>query len=242
MISLRHVHKAFGAKVAVDDLTLDVAAGELFAFLGPNGAGKTTTIKMMAGLLRPDSGQIVIAGIDAQQDYAAAKAKLSYVPDVPYVYDKLSGREFLHFVGAMYGMGPDEITREAGALIERFELAEFLDDLCESYSHGMKQRVVLSAALLHWPEVILVDEPMVGLDPKSARLVKDILRERVAGGGPVFMSTHTMDVAEQVADRIGIIHRGRMIAVGTLDELRQVAHTDGRLEEAFLRITAAEGT
>ena len=241
MISLRRVRKAFGPKVAVDGLSIEVERGELFAFLGPNGAGKTTTIKMMAGLLRPDAGDIEIAGIDVRKDYVGAKAKLSYVPDEPYLYDKLSGREFLYFVGKMYAMSESEITREAGALIDLFELAEFLDDLCESYSHGMKQRLVLSAALLHKPEVILVDEPMVGLDPKSARLAKQILKTRVSEGVTVFMSTHTLDVAEQVATRIGIISKGRMMAVGTLDELRRVSDTDGRLEEAFLRITEGVG-
>ena len=240
MISLRNVRKAFGPKVAVDGLSLDVAKGELFAFLGPNGAGKTTSIKMMAGLLRPDEGEIQIAGIDVADDYVAAKAKLSYVPDQPYVYDKLSGREFLRFVGDMYVIPKAEIEDELESLVELFEMGGFLDDLCESYSHGMKQRLVLCAALLHRPEVILVDEPMVGLDPKSARIVKQILRERVAQGATVFLSTHTLDVAEEVADRIGIINTGRLIAQGTLDDLCRIADTDGRLEEAFLRITEEE--
>ena len=239
MISLKGVRKAFGPKVAVDGLSIEVGRGELFAFLGPNGAGKTTTIKMMAGLLRPDAGHIEVAGIDVQRDYVAAKARLSFVPDEPYVYDKLSGREFLSFVGRMYGMSERAALDEAGMLIERFELGEFLDDLCESYSHGMKQRLVLSAALLHRPEVMLVDEPMVGLDPKSARLVKQILQTRASQGVTVFMSTHTLDVAEQLASRIGIINRGRMVADGTVDELRELADTDGGLEEAFLRITEA---
>ena len=242
MIRLHHVRKTFGSKVAVDDLSLAVPAGELFAFLGPNGAGKTTTVKMMAGLLRPDAGEIEIAGADVRTAYVQAKACLSYVPDQPYVYDKLSGREFMRFVGEMYGMTSRAIDVAADELVERFELGEFLDDLCESYSHGMKQRLVLSAALLHDPQVILVDEPMVGLDPKSARLVKRILRERTGAGATVFMSTHTLDVAEEVADRIGIINRGRMVAVGTLAELRGIACTDGRLEEAFLRITTQGDT
>ena len=240
MIALKNVRKAFGPKVAVDGLSLDVAKGELFAFLGPNGAGKTTSIKMMTGLLRPDEGEIQIAGIDVADDYVAAKSLLSYVPDQPYVYDKLSGREFLRFVGEMYALPKAEIEDEMGSLVERFEMGGFLDDLCESYSHGMKQRLVLSASLLHRPEVILVDEPMVGLDPKSARLVKQILRERVAEGATVFLSTHTLDVAEEVADRIAIINNGRLIAQGTLVDLRRGADTDGRLEEAFLRITEEE--
>ena len=237
MISLRNVTKRFGAKKAVDGLSLEVPAGELFAFLGPNGAGKTTTIKMMAGLLRPDEGEIRIAGVDLSQDYVQAKAKLCYVPDQPYVYDKLTGREFLQFVGEMYGMPGLAISAAMEELVALFELGEFLDDLCEGYSHGMKQRLVLSASLLHAPELILVDEPMVGLDPKSARLVKRILRQRVEAGATVFMSTHTLDVAEQVADRIGIINRGQMVAMGTVEELRRVAQTAGGLEEAFLRIT-----
>ncbi len=237
MIALSGVCKRFGSKAAVDDLSLRVAPGELYAFLGPNGAGKTTTIKMVAGLLRPDAGVIEIDGVDIRRDYVRAKAALAYVPDQPYVYDKLSGREFLRFVGEMYGMDRAALERGVGEMADRFELHEFLDDLCESYSHGMKQRLVLSAALLHEPRALLVDEPMVGLDPRSARLVKQILRERVARGAAVFMSTHTLDVAEDVADRIGIIQQGRLAAEGTLQELRALAHTDGRLEDAFLRIT-----
>ncbi len=240
MISLRNVRKCYGPKVAVDGLSLEVAPGELFAFLGPNGAGKTTTIKMLAGLLWPDAGEIEIAGINVRDNSLAAKAAVSYVPDQPYVYDKLSGREFLQFVGEMYGMPSAAAAAAIAEWAARFELGEFLDDLCESYSHGMKQRTVLTAALLHDPKVLLVDEPMVGLDPRSARLVKQILRERVAAGAAVFMSTHTLDVAEEVADRIGIINLGRLVAEGTLDELRDVAQTHGRLEEAFLRITEGQ--
>ena len=240
MIDVENVTKRFGLLTAVDRLSLRIPPGEVVAFIGPNGAGKTTTIKLIAGLLRPDEGRITLFGHDVQKDYVRAKALLSYVPDQPYLYDKLTGREFLHFVGAMYDMERSAVARAIEELSELFEFADFMDDLGETYSHGMKQRIVVSAALLHEPRALIIDEPMVGLDPKSGNILKTVLRNRAAGGTAVFMSTHTLPVAQQVADRVGIIHHGRIIALGTLDQIREQAHTDGQLEEAFLRLTEEE--
>jgi len=237
MIELENVTKRFGDLTAVDRLSLTVPPGELFAFLGPNGAGKTTTIKLITGLLRPDEGCIRLCGHDVQRDYIRAKSLLSYVPDQPYLYDKLTGREFLHFVAAMYDMKRAETERKIEAVCELFDFDDFIDDLGETYSHGMKQRVVVSAALLHDPEVIVIDEPMVGLDPKSANVLKAVLRNRVAQGVTVFMSTHTLSVAEATADRVGIIQQGKLIEIGSLQDIYTKASTDGRLEEAFLRLT-----
>jgi len=240
MIELKEMTKRFGKKVAVNRLTLEIPPGELFAFLGPNGAGKTTTIKVITGLLRADEGEVRVCGHDVLADPVNAKRRISYVPDEPYLYDKLSGREFLEFVGRMYRMERGEVRRKVAELTETLSLGEFLDDLAEQYSHGMRQRVVIAAALLHEPKVIVVDEPMVGLDPKSARVVKDILRSLSRNGAAVFMSTHTLAVAEELADRIGIIAHGRIIALGTLAELRGTADGPAGLEESFLRLTAEE--
>jgi len=236
-ITLDGVHKSYGRHIAVRNLTLNVLAGELFAFLGPNGAGKTTTIKMIAGLLRCNAGTIRVCGHEIGQDGMAARAKLAYVPDQPFLYPRLTGREFLFFVAEMYGLTKARRDRNLESLIRSLDLAEFLDQLTESYSHGMKQRVVLAAAMLHEPAVLVVDEPMVGLDPRLIRSVKDLFRAHVTGGGTVFMSTHTLDIAEAVADRIGIIHRGELIAGGTLAELRARARREHSLEEIFLELT-----
>jgi ABC-2 type transport system ATP-binding protein len=240
MIETEHLTKAFGEKVVVNDLSLSVAQGEFFVFLGPNGAGKTTTIKMLAGLLLPTRGKIRICGCDTQRDGMHARAFLSYIPDQPYLYDKLTGREFLDFVAHVYGMDRGRRASAIEQLIEIFEMKEYIDELCQTYSHGMKQRVVIASALVHEPRVIVIDEPMVGLDPKSTRLTKDILRDRARRGATLFMSTHTISLAEEVADRIGIIQRGTMIAYGTPAEIRRAGHTDARLEDAFLRLTAEE--
>ena len=237
MIELTDITKRFGKHLAVDGLSLTVNKGELFAFLGPNGAGKTTTIKMVAGLLTPTSGTIQVAGYDIREDYLQAKAVLSYIPDQPYLYDKLTGREFLHFLGSMYGMSEDDITRKVAELADLFECGDYLDELGETYSHGMKQRVVVSGALLSNPKAILIDEPMVGLDPRSANILKSVLRSRVKEGTSVLMSTHTLGVAEEVADRIGIIQHGKMLTTGTLSEIYAQARTEERLEDAFLRLT-----
>jgi len=236
-IELTEVTKRFGHFTAVDTLSLKVHAGELFAFLGPNGAGKTTTIKIMAGLLTPDNGTVHVCGHPMGRDGRLAKAQLAYVPDQPFLYDKLTAREFLEFVGQMYGLERNVFKRRSAKLIERLQMSDFLDQLAESYSHGMKQRTVLAAALLHEPAVLVIDEPMVGLDPKTVRTVKDLMNEIIHTDRTVFMSTHTLAVAEAVADRIGIIHHGKLIAAGTLDELRQHAAQNASLEDIFLDLT-----
>lgn len=240
MIRMQNVSKYFGDKLAVDNLDIDIKRGEIFAFLGPNGAGKTTTIKMLVGLLRATSGKIFIADHDMGRDHLLAKGLLSYVPDQPYLYDKLTGREFLEFVGRMYQLSPAKIAYEIDRLSAMFELGDYVDDLTENYSHGMKQRVVFSSALIHSPEVLIVDEPMVGLDPKSVRLVKNILKEKAKNNATVFMSTHSLSVAEETATRIGIIDKGRLIALATLDELRAVSKKDACLEEIFLGLLYEE--
>ena len=237
MIAIHHVTKTFGELVAVDDLDLTIPAGEFFAFIGPNGAGKTTTIKMITGLLAPSQGHITLCGHDVQDDYIAAKNVLSYVPDQPYIYDKLTGREFLQFIGRMYNLPSQQVEKEIESLSETFGLGSFLDELGETYSHGMKQRVVIAAALLHDPDVLVVDEPLVGLDPRGANTLKKVFTDRAHQGTSIFMSTHTLSLAEEVADRIGIIHEGRIITLGGPTEIRKKAQTGGRLEEAFLRLT-----
>jgi ABC-2 type transport system ATP-binding protein len=237
-IRIEHVTKRFGDTVAVNDLSLAVCPGELFAFLGPNGAGKTTTIKMIAGLLMPDAGVIEVCGHPMGRDGQLAKAQLAYVPDLPFLYDKLTGREFIEFVGQMYGLPDREIDARCDRLARRLGMGSFLGQLTETYSHGMKQKTVLASALLHEPKVLVIDEPMVGLDPRTVRTVKDLFLELKAGGAAVFMSTHTLEVAEAVADRIGIIHHGRLVAHGTLADIRAEAVRSGSLEEIFLAMTA----
>lgn len=241
MIEFDNVTRRYGDRVAVRQLDLAVPPGELFALLGPNGAGKTTAIKMLVGLLRPSSGHVRLGGYDLVADPRRACALLGYVPDVPFLYDKLTGREFLQFLGGMYGFGAAEIARRIDREIAHFELNAFVDDLAETYSHGMKQRLVFAAALLHDPSVLVIDEPLVGLDPRSAKLVKDLLRRQVAEGMTVFMSTHLLDVAEQIADRIGIVTHGALLCVGTLSDLRdRLAAHHSSLEQLFLEITASE--
>jgi len=240
MIRLSNVTKDFGRKVAVRDLTLDVPEGELFAFLGPNGAGKTTTIKMIAGLLRPTRGDISVCGFDVQRDYIEAKRRMAYVPDQPYLYDKLSGFEFLEFIGEMYGMEREGRRREIARLSELFDMGAYLDLLTESYSHGMKQRVVLAGTLLHKPKVMVVDEPLVGLDPHTSRLVKGIFKDQARAGTTIFMSTHVISIAEDVADRVGIILEGKVVALGTVADLRRQANHDGKLEDVFFKITEGQ--
>ena len=240
MIEIENVTKRFGETTAVDGLDLSVPRGEFFAFLGPNGAGKTTTIKMLTGLLRPDTGSLRVCGKDVLKEPVAAKTRLSYIPDEPYLYEKLTGREFLTFVGRMHGIDEAQIRLKLDYLSEALSLESFLDQLTEEYSHGMKQRVVIASALLHDPSVLVVDEPMVGLDPKSARVVKDLLRDLSKDGTTVFMSTHTLAVAEELAGRIGIIHHGRLIALGDAAELRSSADGELGLEASFLRLTADE--
>jgi len=237
MIKVEGLVKRFGEMTAVNNLNLEIPPGELFVFLGPNGAGKTTTIKLIVGLLRPSAGRVFLCGYDVQKQYIEARALLSYVPDQPFLYDKLTGREFLQFVGAMYGMDRRGTDERIAYLTDLFELSGFLDDLGQTYSHGMKQRVVISAALLHNPRVLVIDEPMVGLDPKGANTFKAVLRELARQQVTIFVSTHTLDIAEEAADRVGIIRDGSLIALGTLDQIYSAARTDRRLEQAFLRLT-----
>jgi ABC-2 type transport system ATP-binding protein len=240
-IELHGVTKRYGRKVAVRDLSLSVGSGELFAFLGPNGAGKTTTIKMICGLLHPHAGTVRLAGHTMGLNGLAAKARLAYVPDQPFLYDKLTGREFLRFVAEMYQVPTALRDERVDDFAARLDMDEFLDKLTESYSHGMKQKVVLAAALLHDPDVLVVDEPMVGLDPRTVRVVKDLLQDRTRRGKCVFMSTHTLEIAQAMADRIGIIHEGELIALGTLAELRARAHSEQSLEDIFLQLTHPAG-
>jgi ABC-2 type transport system ATP-binding protein len=236
MIELDQVSKAYGTKLAVDRLSLRIERGELFAFLGPNGAGKTTTIKMMCGLLFPTAGAVRIGGFDLRSHGEQARRLLSYVPDQPFVYERLTGREFFQFIAGMYGMDPAHAERRTQEMIEVFRLRDFVDDLTQNYSHGMRQRTVFAAALLHEPSVLIVDEPTVGLDPPSVRLLKDLLRKESERGVTVFLSTHSLDVAQELAARIGIVHHGRLVGLGTLDELRKHAALDGSLEEVFLAL------
>jgi ABC-2 type transport system ATP-binding protein len=237
-VEITGVTKRYGNFVAVRDLHLNIMEGELFAFLGPNGAGKTTTIKMIAGLLLPDTGTVRVCGHLIGCDGRLAKAQLAYVPDQPFLYDKLTGMEFLEFVGEMYGLPRQTLRARRTQLIERLEMGSFLDQLTESYSHGMKQRTALAAALLHEPRVLVIDEPLVGLDPRTVRTVKDLMLEMVRDGRTVFMSTHTLEVAEAVAHRIGIINHGRLVTVGRLDQIREQASHPGSLEDIFLSLTA----
>ena len=235
MIELRGVTKTFGSKRAVDRLDLHVRAGELFAFLGPNGAGKTTTIKMVCGLLAPTEGEVRVGGHPAASQ--EARQLLAYVPDQPYLYEKLTGREFLRFVVEMYGLDRRTAAERLDELIETFEMGDYVDELCENYSQGMKQRVVFASALIHDPRVLIVDEPLVGLDPRSARIVKDLFVSQARSGVAVLMSTHLLSIAEELADTIAIVDHGRMLAQGTLAELRERLQSDGPLEDLFLALT-----
>ncbi|MBI2565961.1 MAG: ABC transporter ATP-binding protein [Candidatus Schekmanbacteria bacterium] len=250
MIELRAVSKRYGQIVAVRNLDLKIESGEVFGFLGPNGAGKTTTIKIITGLLQPTSGSVLIDGLDVAKDPERAKSRLGYIPDKPYLYEKLTGLEFVTFVGGLYGMTGSDLQARARKLLGVFGIGDRATDLIESYSHGMKQKTLFAAALVHRPSALVVDEPMVGLDPRSARLVKKVFRELASAGVAVFLSTHTLEVAEAICDRIGIIHRGELIAIGRLDELRAIAASKGgsaelasmaiRLDDIFLRLTEEE--
>ncbi|MBU0637380.1 MAG: ABC transporter ATP-binding protein [Planctomycetes bacterium] len=239
-VRLELVSKSYGTRRAVVELSLTLLPGEVFAFLGPNGAGKTTTLKLTTGLLRCDTGVVTVCGHALPHDGRQVKQFISYVPDQAFLYDKLTGREFISFAREMYGVTSEVASARLALLCERLGMDSFLDQLSEHYSHGMKQRVALAAALIHEPRLLVVDEPIVGLDPRTVRVIKTIFREIAARGGTVFMSTHTLDIAEQVADRIGIIHEGRLIALGTLAELRQMAAHEGRLEDIFLHLTEDE--
>lgn len=238
MIRLIGLTKKYGRFTAVDGINLTVPEGELFGFLGPNGAGKTTTLRMIAGILKPTAGTVEIAGDDIQARPLHAKSRLGFIPDRPYVYEKLTGAEFLRFVAALYGQSGTEVETRADELLELFELTPWKHELVESYSHGMRQKLIISSALVHRPAVIVVDEPMVGLDPRSAKLLKELFRQFVDRGGTVLMSTHTLEVAETMCDRIAIIQRGKIAAYGTMEELReQTSSADMSLEDLFLKIT-----
>jgi ABC-2 type transport system ATP-binding protein len=239
MIRLDNVTKTFGDTVAVDNLSLEVNKGECFVFLGPNAAGKTTTIKLIAGLLRPTAGKVYVAGFDMEKDSLNAKQHLSYMPDVPYLYDKLTGYEFLEFVARLFDVPQNEMRADIKKYVEMFDIERYQHKLIEDYSHGLKQRFTLCAALIHNPKIIIVDEPMVALDPIGIRLVKDIVREKVRNGVTVFMSTHTLSIADELATCIGIIHKGKLRAMGTKSQLQAIAKK-ADIEEIFLQLTNDE--
>ena len=238
MIEISNLTKRYGNITAVSDVNLSIPSGQFFGFLGPNGAGKTTTIKTIVGLLKPSSGTVKVEGFDIQKQPIQAKQVVGFIPDKPFIYEKLTGREFLQFSAGLYQVDQRDVESRIAQLLETFELSDWGDELVESFSHGMRQKLVMSAALIHQPKVIVVDEPMVGLDPKGARLVKKIFREICAQGTTIFMSTHTLEIAEQMCDKIAIIQKGRIIAEGTIDELRQLAESSlTSLEDIFLELT-----
>ena len=241
MIKLINLTKTYGKLTAVNAINLDIARGEVFGFLGPNGAGKTTTIKMMAGLLQPTSGRTVIGGYDVQQEPLKAKFICGFIPDRPFLYEKLTATEFMHFVSTLYNM--EEPKKRIIELLDLFGLHEWSDELVENFSHGMKQRLVMASALLHDPRVLIVDEPMVGLDPRGARLVKDIFQDLASQGVTVFMSTHTLELVEQMCTRVAIINKGEIIAEGSVEDLGRMARMENsHLEPIFLRLTGGDET
>lgn len=238
MIRITQLSKRYGSFTAVDGIDLEVARGELFGFLGPNGAGKTTTLRMIAGILRPTAGRIEIGGVDLAERPIEAKSKLGFIPDRPFIYEKLTGGEFLRFVGGLFNQRGPELEHRARELLALFDLEEWRDELVESYSHGMRQKLIISSAFVHRPEVIVVDEPMVGLDPKAARILKDLFKEYTRRGHTIMMSTHTLEVAETLCDRIAIIQNGRIRALGSMAELHaSAAAGSSGLEDIFLRLT-----
>ncbi|MBA3893870.1 MAG: ABC transporter ATP-binding protein [Gemmatimonadales bacterium] len=238
MIRLTDLTKRYGKFTAVAGISLEVPRGELFGLLGPNGAGKTTTMRMIAGILQPTSGSVVVGGVDMLARPLEAKARIGFIPDRPFVYDKLTGGEFLRFAAALYGQDGAPVERRIDELLEIFDLTEWKHELTEAYSHGMRQKLIICGALVHRPDLIIVDEPMVGLDPRSARLLKDLFRQFVDRGGTVLMSTHTLEIAEIMCDRIAIVNKGRVAANGTMADLRrQTASGDLSLEDLFLKLT-----
>jgi ABC-2 type transport system ATP-binding protein len=239
MIELKDLTKKYGEFQAVNRLNLSVKKGEIFGFIGPNGAGKTTTIKMMGGILEPTAGTVIIAGFNMQKEPEKAKGKIGFIPDRPYLYEKLTGMEFLKFTADLYGVSAEAFQARALKILKDFSLDNWTHELIESYSHGMKQRLIMSAALLHDPEVIIVDEPMVGLDPAAIIMVKDLFKSLADQGVTIFMSTHTLQIAEDTCDRIAVINKGRLIAMGTTQELQREAHvTEADLERVFLNLTS----
>jgi len=240
LIETSHIVKRYGDKLAVDDVSFQVYDGEIFGFLGPNGAGKTTTIKMIVGLLHPSQGLVKVSGFNVVEQPLQAKAACGYVPDEPNLYAKLTGRELLRFVGDLYGLDKARMVRRSEELLRLFELVDAADETTDSYSHGMKQKISLAAALVHDPKVLVLDEPTVGLDPKSARLIKDILRQMAERGAAVMLSTHILEIAQNMCDRIGIINKGKLVAEGTMAQLRQssqAGQAQSSLEDIFLSLT-----
>jgi ABC-2 type transport system ATP-binding protein len=240
VIELVNLVKKFGDLTAVNDISLTIQRGEFFAMLGPNAAGKTTTLKILAGLMKPTSGSARICGFNVQTQPLEARRRIAYVPDFPFLYDKLTAWEFFRFAGQLFQLSDARIEANAQELIERFHLADFVNLPLESLSHGTRQRVAIVSALLHDPEVFVIDEPMVGLDPQHARIVKNVLKERARARVTVLVSTHQLSVAEEMADRIGIIHNGRLIAVGNRDELCKQSGAAGPMEDIFLALTATK--
>lgn len=239
MIEIENLGKLYYDNWGVRNLSLTVADGEIMAFIGPNGAGKTTTIKLLAGLLKPTEGRSLIDGFDVQLQPTEAKRLLGYIPDRPYLYEKLSGRDFMKFIADLFEVDPVDRDRQMDRYFELFDLTPSADMLIENYSHGMRQKLIFSASLMHNPRVLIIDEPLVGLDPRSVRLVKDLFREEAKNGKSVFLSTHTLSVAEEIADRIGIVDRGKLIFLGDMEQLREAGDTSGNLEELFLHLTEA---
>jgi ABC-2 type transport system ATP-binding protein len=238
VIQLSKLTKNYGNFTALKGLSLTVPRGMLYGLLGPNGAGKTTALRIIAGILQPTSGTVTLGGFDVQKEPERAKSRLGFIPDRPFVYEKLTGAEFLRFVAGLYGQNGKEVDRRIDELLSVWELSAWRDELLEAYSHGMKQKLIISSALIHRPEVIVVDEPLVGLDPKAARMLKDIFRGFVGKGGTLLMSTHTLEVAEALCDRIAIIQGGEIRAEGSMDDLRRQVESGGAdLEEIFLKLT-----
>lgn len=237
MLEIKNLTKKFGEKVAVDNIDLSVKSGEIYGFLGPNGAGKTTTIKMIVGMLMPDGGSISVDGIDAINDDVEAKRQIAYVPDSPEIYDIMTGRQYLNFIADVFELSDEERNKQIDRYAEVFEMQDNLDVMIAGYSHGIKQKIVIMGALIHSPKLLILDEPMVGLDAKSSFRLKEIMRALADEGRTVFFSTHVMEVAENICDRIGIINRGKVIAVGTLDEIKAAAKDTGSLEKIFLELT-----
>jgi len=238
MIVLQALTKSYGTFTAVDGIDLEVKGRQIFGLLGPNGAGKTTTLRMIAGILKPDAGTVTIAGHDVQTDPYAARSRLGFVPDRPFVYEKLTGAELLRFTAGLHGMSGPEVETRIDELLVMWDLAPWKDQLVEAYSHGMRQKLIISSALVHKPGVLVIDEPMVGLDPRSAWLLKDMLKAFVEQGGTALVSTHTLELAESLCDTLAVVNKGSVVASGSMDDLRRVAETErGGLEEVFLKIT-----
>lgn len=242
MISINNISKSFANLTAVDQLNLEVPKGQLFCFLGPNGAGKTTTIKMLTGLMRPDSGSITIAGVNIIDQPVEAKKHIGYIPDMPFIYDRLTPEEFMEFTADIYHIAPDELLERKEELFTTFGVHEFKSALIRDISHGMRQRLIYASTFLHNPDVLFIDEPLIGLDPYTIRLIKDLLRQKAREGMTIFLTTHILALAEDIGDRIGIIDKGRVIALGTLEEIRSKFNIAGNLESVFLGLTSIEDT